>query len=375
MKILVVIPNLGTGGAERLIVTWLSNLNLSKYEVKICVFENNLSLRPEIESLGIEICNLNLRHRWSVLEALFKLVKLMINFKPDIIWSHLFFGILYSRISTLFFKEMALISVLHDNPENNYMRNTNWQKLKVYVYDKTRILDYKTIAVSYYTRKKYEEILGWQNIEVIDNCISLLNIDRVTSSLNVIGQNEDVFTIIVPGRLVTAKGHTYLIEAIEIILLSSSIKKEIKVLFIGDGPLKLELQSIIKNKKLETCFQFIDSVSQSKLFEYFKLANLVVIPSVSESFGLVAIEAMYAGVPVIVSKVGGLQYITQHNVDALQFEPKNSLDLSYKIIEIANNPVLAQNLSKNGMVSSKKFDVKIKIKEWEFIFDEIRYRT
>lgn len=374
MKILVVIPNLGTGGAERLIVTWLSNLNLSKYEVKVCVFENNLSLRSEIESLGIEICNLNLRHKWSVLEALFKLVKLVFKFKPDIIWSHLFFGILYSRLSTLFSKGTVVISVLHDNPENNYIRNTVWQKLKVSVYDKTRALDYKTIAVSDFTREKYEKILGWKNLDVIDNCISLSNIDSVISLIDITKRNEDVFTIIVPGRLVAAKGHVYMIEAIENIILTSSVGKEIKVLFVGDGPLKLTLQSMIENKRLENYFQFVGAVPQSRLFEYFKLANLVVIPSVSEPFGLVAIEAMYVGVPVIVSKVGGLKYITQHNVNALQFEPQNSLDLSSKIIEIANNAALAESLSKNAIVSAKKFDVKTNIKQWELIFDEIKYR-
>tara|TARA_B100000524_G_C23629117_1_gene362529 strand:+ start:194 stop:1321 length:1128 start_codon:yes stop_codon:yes gene_type:complete len=374
MKILVVIPNLGTGGAERLIVTWLSNLNLSKYEVKVCIFEDNLSLAPEIESLGIEIYNLNLSHKWSILEALFKLLKLLYDFKPDIIWSHLFFGILYSRISTLFYKKTSVISVLHDNPESNYLRNTKFQKLKFYIYDKTRSLDYKTIAVSNFTREKYEEVLGWKKLEVIENCISLAKINKVINSLDVTKRDESIFTIVVPGRLVVAKGHKYLIEAIEKIIPNLDNEKKINVLFIGDGPLRFTLQTMIENKNLGSYFKIVDAVPQSKLFEYFRLANLVVIPSVSEPFGLVAVEAMYIGVPVIVSKVGGLQYITEHNIDSLQFETQNSLDLSYKILEILNNPVLAKDLSENSIISAKKFDVKARVKDWEFIFDEVKLK-
>ena len=115
MNILVIIPTLGYGGAERLLLTLLPKLKDKGMNIKVCTLSNPLDLALELEKVGISVVNLDLKHRWSVFEALIKLFREINKFKPNVIWGHLYFGILYSRFISIFFSQLKVVSVLHYN--------------------------------------------------------------------------------------------------------------------------------------------------------------------------------------------------------------------------------------------------------------------
>jgi hypothetical protein len=81
------------------------------------------------------------------------------------------------------------------------------------------------------------------------------------------------------------------------------------------------------------------------------------VPSMVESFGLVALEAMAAGTPVIVSAAGGLVEIVEDNISGLHFETSNSDDLAEKIATLVANPDLRAVLAERGLQrASTKFN-------------------
>lgn len=135
------------------------------------------------------------------------------------------------------------------------------------------------------------------------------------------------------GRLGRSKGLEYLIEAFQ------NLDKKNGLVIIGKGVKEKELKTKVQELNLEHDVLFLDFVPHEELPEYYSGSDLFVLPSTYESFGLVALEAMACGVPVITTELGtGTSF---HNIDGVTgkvIEPKNSVALAKAINEILENP-------------------------------------
>jgi glycosyltransferase involved in cell wall biosynthesis len=89
-------------------------------------------------------------------------------------------------------------------------------------------------------------------------------------------------------------------------------------------------------------------LDEENLIKIYNQASMAVFPSLYEPFGIVALEAMAAGTPVIVSDTGGLDEIVSHNVDGLKVRAGDYLDLAEAIKLIIHHPFLANKLSSNA---------------------------
>jgi len=76
---------------------------------------------------------------------------------------------------------------------------------------------------------------------------------------------------------------------------------------------------------------------------------MAVFPSLYEPFGIVALEGMVAGIPVVVSDTGGLHQIVEHRVNGMKFETGNSSLLSECIIELLTDNALVETITKNAL--------------------------
>ena len=108
------------------------------------------------------------------------------------------------------------------------------------------------------------------------------------------------------------------------------------------------IMSLIEEKNLECCVKFIGSKPHNELPYYYSAADVVVLPSVYESFGLVILEAMACGSLVVASRVGGLKYLIKDKENGLLFESGNSLELSEKIWIGLHNRYLRNQLKNNA---------------------------
>ena len=373
MNILVVIPTLGYGGAERLLVTLLPKLKDKGFNIRVCTFSTPLDLSPELEKEGITVRNLNLSHRWSIFEAIIKLYKEAKNFEADVIWGHLYFGILYARAVALFYKKLKVVSVLHYNISSDSNKKGLWYTFRNWIFNKSKKLDFATIAVSESVKKDYEEYFGWKRIKVIYNAIVLDKIDDSIKGLNTLKMREkygvkpNEIIISLPGRLHKSKGHKYFIEAVK--NLKDNYGIAIKAFIIGEGSIRTELENLIYKLNLNEQFIFTGSVVQDVLFKIIKISDIIVIPSLFEAFGIAALEAMYLEKPVIVTNVDGLREITTHNYDAFQVPIKNSSAIAEAISKIIEDKEYAKKLAKNAKKTAMKYDVNNIIKEWINIFE------
>lgn len=101
---------------------------------------------------------------------------------------------------------------------------------------------------------------------------------------------------------------------------------------------------------------FVGAKEQADLVHYFAAADLVVMPSDYESFGMVALEAMATGTPVIASAVGGLVHLVQDGETGLTVPPRDPAALAERIYELVSNPELRARLGTQASAAARQYD-------------------
>lgn len=140
------------------------------------------------------------------------------------------------------------------------------------------------------------------------------------------------------GRLVYYKGCRTMIEAF---VQAAKMKKHIRLDIVGTGPLEPELKKQTEELRLTDQIYFHADVSDDELIQYFKECDVFVLPSLqrSEAFGLVQIEAMAFGKPVINTKLpSGVPYVSLHGETGLTVEPGNAAELAEAMLYLAEHP-------------------------------------
>ena len=137
------------------------------------------------------------------------------------------------------------------------------------------------------------------------------------------------------GRLVAYKGFRYLIEA------ARYLSDDWVVLIGGEGPLEGTLRKSIQAWGLEDKVKLLGRIPSEDLFAYYGACTLFCLSSVqkTEAFGIVQIEAMSCGKPVVATRIpgSGVSWVNEHGVSGLNVAPKNAKKLAEKIMEIGDD--------------------------------------
>lgn len=120
-----------------------------------------------------------------------------------------------------------------------------------------------------------------------------------------------------------------------------------RLLMVGDGPEGPAVHQYISSKGLTDRVHFVGK--QERVVELLSVSDLCLLPSEKESFGLVALEAMACGVPVIASMIGGLPEIVRDGVTGYLVPVGNVEAMAYKAVNILNNAALGKRLAENGV--------------------------
>lgn len=122
----------------------------------------------------------------------------------------------------------------------------------------------------------------------------------------------------------------------------------------------------IEEQGIKDKIKFTGRIDHGRLPSFYSSADIFIIPSYYEPFGLVALEAMASSVPVIASNVGGLKTIIKDGENGLLFEPCNPLDLKEKILAFYNSRETADKMAQNG------YNTVIKEYFWKNIAEKIQ---
>ncbi len=217
-----------------------------------------------------------------------------------------------------------------------------------------KIVDSKTktwIAISNSVKFKmlsFNEIPRFQNIEVAhygykksESEIDKSLVGDLKRTYNLEG---NCFVIGCVARLVWQKDHSTLLKSFQIYKLNNP---RAKLILIGDGPMRHQLTELTAKLGITDSVVFTGKVSSVR--EHLRLLNVFVLPSQTEGFGLVLLEAMDANLPIIASKTSAIPEVVGES--ALLFECGNEFDLSEKIrkLETREMQEIYSALSRNRL--------------------------
>lgn len=142
-----------------------------------------------------------------------------------------------------------------------------------------------------------------------------------------------------------------------------------KLLLIGDGPERDGLERLCRELKMCDDIRFLGK--QDAIEELLSIADLFLIPSASESFGLAALEAMACEVPVISSNIGGLPEVNIQGVTGFLSDVGDIEQMSKNAIELLTDEQMLNQFKKNALAQAKKFDITNILPEYESYYETI----
>ena len=261
-------------------------------------------------------------------------------------------------VATIHATEAGRNSGIHDDTQR-YINDTEW----MLTYEASEV-----IVNSNYMKNELQRLFGlpYEKINVIPNGINLSNFIGIERDYDFRRQyamdNEKI--ILYVGRLVYEKGIQHLIAAMPKVL---SNYHDAKLIIAGRGGMMDELRQEANNLGLNDKIYFTGYLDSKQVQKMYKCADVAVFPSTYEPFGIVALEAMLAGVPTVVSDVGGLDEIVTHGVDGMKAYAGNANSIADSITALLYGHQLATNVAKKA---------KQKVKEqfnWEKIAQDTHF--
>lgn len=183
----------------------------------------------------------------------------------------------------------------------------------------------------------------------------------------IIDESKKTLKVLFVGRFIERKGIPYLIEAVRLLR-----RKNIPITLdiVGKGPLTKEIKKQIKHFNLVGVVRVHENVSETSLPNFYKRCDVFVLPSIvdkwndTEGLGVVLIEAMSFGKPIVASRVGGIPDVVKHNVTGFLVEEKNPEALVGALKTLYLRPMLRKQFGNRGLSYVKKYY------DWNSILDK-----
>lgn len=365
IKIAYILTPVEFGGAEKVNLTFLRNVDRTRFEICPILLVRPWEDRiPFIEQLGEKNYSINKipvavkrrsegRDYFRILRCIRNLYRILSKDSFHLIHTHGYFAdIIAMPVS-------KVLSIPHISTCHGFISN-DWN-LRIYnTLDRLSLrFCKKIIAVSEGVRGDLvKNGIAEAKIIVIQNAVQ--NSHDLDSFLGnrlnkrkMLGINESEHVAGYVGRLSDEKGLQYLIEAGIILKQKNEV---FRILIIGDGPKRKELENLARGKGLEKEIMFIGF--QNDVEKWLPVLDIFVLSSLTEGTPMALLEAMAAGIPVIATSVGGVPKVIEDGCNGFLIGPADSLALADKLLTLFRNPLLCRQVAGEGMnVIKKRFNV------------------
>ena len=294
----------------------------------------------------------------------FKVKKIINEFNPDIV--HVHHPFLLSSAAIMYGKKLGIpkILTLHTQYEqyayyaSPVPERVTQKAIKMIISHLAYKIDCITTPSA--SMKKLIESYGIKNrIEVIPNAIDLISFRednelKKTEIKKKYNLKEDDKIILFVGRVASEKSIDKIIKSLAIIK-KRDISKE-KLLIVGSGSAMDELKQLARTLKVEEDVIFAGAVSYEEIKHYYKMAYVFTIASTTETFGMVTIEALASGVPVLAVKAPGAVDILTDGLDGLLVD-NDTEKFADALENIIREPELRERLSLGALKTSEKYSI------------------
>ena len=353
IRILFAIPRFSVGGAEKLLVHQLSALNKERFTPSlITLFDEQKDTFAD--RVHIDEC---FQFRFVLdVRAFLKLYRYLRREKFDVVVTSLFSANLLVRIAAVFAKVLTIISYEH----NIYPNKRAWQILI------DRLLARKTACII--TDSESARLFTAEQEEIpLDKFVTLYipplferrplkNSLELKRELGIADGNKIILTV---SRLVSDKGHAYLIDAAKQVLARFP---DAYFLIVGWGPLEGNLRA--QAKKLGIASNII-LPGRLDIQDVLPIADVYADPSVSTDLPIAVMEAMQEGKAIVATRVGDIPVFIENGVTGLIAEPRDSLTLADNIGTLLADPALRGRLGNEAKARVEKYSLPEYMKSFE----------
>ncbi len=372
-KVLHIIDALNVGGAQELLALMAKHKG-STFDMAVCVLQPGTSLKARIESYGVRVYALD-RTRESILRPvaflryglgnLFDIIRICRDEQVDIVHAHLsdaeylgFFATILGR-ARYFFTTVHTPALLPESQGHN-LRNLARSLLMRVIHARAK----KVVAVSKDTAALLHRQSGVSQakLRIIANGVETKSIanHQPTFGRDALGLDGSDHLLLCVGRLTLAKGHSYLLEAMRLLLPSLP---NVKLLIAGDGELREELEELARSLKITDSVFFLGS--RKDIPDLLALSDTYVSASVFEGTSLAVMEAMSAGKPIVGTNIPGNLELLEQNVNAVLVPPADAQSLADAITRLCGDAQLAATLGRNAQKKAHaEFDIMAVIRKY-----------
>ena len=338
IKILFIIDNLASvGGTQNILFNLVRGLVKINYSPTVVSLNGgNRSLIDRFKNENIELILFNKLNIW--FWGLPKLIYLIQKRKFSIIQNLLLYSNIIGRISGSFARVPVIIS-------STWGDGHTLKTWEVWLDRLTNKLDDRIVVNSKAGRDFCIKIFGIdkKKIELISNGVENPKtydkeiIANFKDTLKIPGEKIIIVTI---GRLSEEKGHRFLLDAFSLVLREI---KDIFLVIVGSGYLKNNLNDQVGRLGIRDKVTFIDYLKDIGLF--YSGIDIFVLPSVSEGFPNVILEAMFYQKPIIASCVGDIPEVIENGVSGLLVSPREEKELAEALKLLVRDKDLARKLA------------------------------
>ncbi|MFW5795078.1 MAG: glycosyltransferase [Bacillota bacterium] len=353
MKILNVINSFNYGGAENLLLNSLSFFKEYNHEIKVLSLSNKLKLNVREHENIIDYVDSKSPKSLISFFALFNHLK---ENKYDIIHAHLFPTIYYCSI----IKKLGIYNaplVITEHSTHNKRRDINLLKpIEKFVY---KSFD-DVICISKGTKDNLNDwIVRDKSMKTVYNGIDLKKFSYDRPKYNYEDKSE--IKLIMVASFSKQKDQLTVIKSLQ------KLPKEFKLYFAGEGPKLGQAKKLVDNLGLSDRVIFLGN--RNDIPDLLKTMDIFILSSNWEGFGLVVVEAMASGLPVIVSNIPGLSEVV--NGYGKVFEQGNKKELSEIILEISTNNELYKKLAEKSVERAQDFSMRKMVEEYINIYENL----
>ena len=328
-------------------------------------------LQEYMESQGVKCFSCNAKSRKDFPSAMFRLASFLRKEKVDILHTHLFEPSVVALWAAVLARTKYRVMTRHYSDYHTRI-NKNWH---VRVDKMCNSLSHKIIGVSQHTSDHVIEAENTPSEKVV-TIYNGIDFERVKTSEDDFKMRireefnaKDKTLILTVGRLHPEKGYPHLFEAVP--KLKKLLDKPFLWLVAGKGPFEAEYKEKIKKLGCEDVIKLIGF--RKDIPDLMSTANVFVLPSVAEAFGVVFAEAIYLGTPIIATKIGGIPEVVTDGVDGILIPPADSDALANTLADLINNTKKLKSLAstKGQKKVAEKFEFEDMTRKYEAVYEDL----
>lgn len=356
MRVLHVISHLKAGGAEKLMADLLPRLKERGVECDLLCFDGTKTFFMEsLEKKGFNVMSLSIGKSPYSIKNLFKLVPFLKKY--DIVHTHTTAPQLFAAIGSVL---CSVVLCTTEHNTSNRRRGLRWYApIDHWMYSRYK----EIICISEGTLenlKSYAPNLRCAT-DVIYNGIPIETYSEAVSEHSISTEFADKFKIVMIARFSHQKDQPTVIKALK------HLPDKFHLFLVGDGDKRKYCESLVEELQLTKRVHFLGV--RSDVPSILKSADVCVLSSIWEGFGLAAVEGMAAGKPVVASNVSGLANVVG---DAgLLFESGDDVQLASKLLELEQNRSLYEKLVNIGKERAKDFGISKMADEYTRTYNNI----